>query len=272
MKPVLSIQLSVRRGCTPVLCEVSLDLQQGEIVGIIGRSGSGKSTLATAILGLLRGRSTVSGHVRYGGRDLLKCTERELRAIRGKEIALVLQAAASALNPCLRIEQQFEEAWYAHTSRSWAEHKHGVYRLLSDLQLEPTDSFLRRYPRQISIGQAQRVLIAMALLHNPRVLILDEPTSALDCIARAEVHNVIRDVNRLRNVAIVYISHDLAAVAAICERIGVLDSGHLVETGKTRDVLGSPEHSATIALANAFHADGSHLTTMLGSGAAVLIG
>jgi ABC-type glutathione transport system ATPase component len=257
MRPILSLQLSVTRGCTPVLCDVKLDIQPGEIIGIIGRSGSGKSTLATAILGLLRGQSIVSGHILYDGRDLLKCTERELRAIRGKEIALVLQAAASALNPWLRIEQQFEEAWYAHASRSWAEHKQDIFRLLSDFQLEATDGFLRRYPRQISIGQAQRVLIAMALLHNPRVLILDEPTSALDCIARAEVHNIIGRITRRRNVAIVYISHDLAAVAGICERIGVLDAGRLVEVGKTRQVLRSPEHSATMALANAFHADRS---------------
>jgi ABC-type glutathione transport system ATPase component len=111
------------------------------------------------------------------------------------------------------------------------------------------------------------VLIAMALLHNPRVLILDEPTSALDGIARAEVHRVIRNINRRSNVSIIYISHDLAAVAGICERIGVLEAGHLVETGKTGQVLGFPEHSATMALANAFHEDRSQTSTMLSSDA-----
>ncbi|HYO81620.1 MAG TPA: ABC transporter ATP-binding protein [Bryobacteraceae bacterium] len=252
MTAVLSIRVSVSYGSRPVLKDVCFDLAPGEVFGIVGRSGCGKSTLAGSILALLPRKSRVEGEVRYGGRDLLKCTERELRAIRGKDIALVLQAAASALNPWLTLDSQFREAWAAHSGQPWRTQRDQVFELFRTLQLEPTEEFLQRYPRQISVGQAQRVLIAMALLHQPRVLILDEPTSALDCVARAEVQSIVARLSRETGVSILHITHDLWSVAATCGRIGVLDEGCLVQTGSPEEVFSYPEHPASFALANAF--------------------
>jgi ABC-type glutathione transport system ATPase component len=255
LTPLLSLRLSVSYGKHPVLRELSLDVQKGEILGIVGRSGCGKSTLALAITRLLGRQASVSGQILYNGRDLTSCSEREMRSLRGKEIALVLQAAASALNPYLRIGAQMKEAWLAHARGKWPDRVPDVLKLLRELDLEPAEPLLDRYPSQISIGQAQRVLIATALLHQPKLLILDEPTSALDYLARAEVQSTVKRINSHMGVTVLYISHDLTAVAGICGRVAVLESGSIVETAPPVQLFSTPSHSATMALAAALRAE-----------------
>lgn len=250
MQPLLSIELSLDYRKKPgVLRRARFDVGAGEVVGLIGRSGSGKSTIALAILGLLRRRDArVSGHVQFRGRNLLSLSERELRRIRGREIALVLQAATAALNPNLTIEAQLKEAWRAHASGDWPAARQSILNTLRQLGLDWDGPQLRRYPGEISVGQAQRVLFAMAVIHRPSLLITDEPTSALDCIAQSELLHAVRTLNRELDMSVLYISHDLASVSAICNRVCMLHDGEVVESGTPERIFSAPAHDFTKAL------------------------
>jgi ABC-type glutathione transport system ATPase component len=228
------------------LAGVRFEVRRGEIFGLVGESGSGKSTMALALLRLLdlRGGSA-RGSIRFAGRELMTCRERELRRLRGREIAFVPQSPVSALNPVLRLETHLREAWQAHRNESWREGLPHVRDLMGQMGLPPDAEFLRRYPHQVSVGQAQRILVTMAALHKPRLLIADEPTSALDPSSRGEILDLFGRLQSLWGVAILYISHDIASVAALADTAGVLDGGRLVECGPARTVFASPSHPAT---------------------------
>lgn len=244
---LLSARVTVRYGDKPpVLREASVDLRRGEVLGLIGQSGSGKSTLAMTVLGLLeRKRATVEGAIEFEGRNLVALSEREFRSLRGRAISLVLQSPLSSLNPALKIRTQLKEAWRAHASSGTAGGEAAIRSALESVSLPTTDEFLKKYPSQMSVGQAQRVLIAMAVLHRPALLIADEATSALDVITQAEILALFRDLNRTNGMAILYISHDLASVAGICDRIAILHEGAIVELGTTEQVLTNPRHEYT---------------------------
>lgn len=242
MSPLLSLKLSVDYPNKPgVLRNVALDIAPGEIVGLVGQSGSGKSTLALALLGLLESRrAKVSGSVLFEGQDLLRCKERELRRVRGRRIGLVLQSAAASLNPNLRIGAQLKEAWRAHEQGDWSRQAPRVIEMLQSLGVSCDESFLRRYPGQISVGQAQRVLVAMSVMHRPPLLVVDEPTSALDVIAQGELLELFRSLNGDLNCAMLYISHDLSTVAALCTRVCILDAGQVIESGTPEQIFTAP--------------------------------
>src|SRR5580704_12255074 len=244
---LLSAQLSVRyAGKAPVLRDIRLEIQRGEVLGLVGQSGSGKSTLAMAILGLLdRKRSQAEGTIRFQDSDLLRLSERELRALRGRAVALVLQSPLSSLNPALKIRTQLKEAWRAHASGTSADCATAIRASLQSVSLPTSDDFLRKYPSQMSVGQAQRVLIAMAVLHRPALLIADEATSALDVITQSEILALFRELNRSTGMAILYISHDLASVAGICDRIAILHEGQIVECNATEAIFANPQHEYT---------------------------
>jgi ABC-type glutathione transport system ATPase component len=238
MEPLLSVDLNVDYAAKAgVLRNLKFDLFPGEIVGFAGQSGSGKSTLALSIMRLLSTRNaTVSGHVLFRGVDLLSLSTSDMRRIRGRDISLALQAASSALNPHLRIETQMKEAWKAHEKAPWSQGRQRALDTLAAMDLDCDEQFLRRYPPQISIGQAQRIVLAMALLHRPALLIADEPTSALDLMAQLELLTLLKRVNRDFGVAILYISHDLGTVKYLCHRVCVLNDGRIEESG-TPDAL-----------------------------------
>jgi ABC-type glutathione transport system ATPase component len=244
---LLSAGLSVRYGEKPaVLRDVRLEIRRGEVLGLVGQSGSGKSTLAMAILGLLdRKRAQAVGAIEFDGRELLTLRERDLRALRGRKIALVLQSPLSSLNPALKIRTQLKEAWKAHAAGPGADCESAIRAALESVSLPSSNEFLRKYPSQMSVGQAQRVLIAMAVMHRPALLIADEATSALDVITQSEILALFRELNRSSGMAILYISHDLASVAGICDRIAILHEGQIVETGTTEQVLTNPRHEYT---------------------------
>src|ERR1700690_3465290 len=186
---LLSLRLSVDYpGKTGVLRELSLDIGRQEILGLVGQSGCGKSTLALAILNLLYlKKGQAQGSIHFNGRDLMALSEREVRSLRGREIGLVLQSPMSSLNPALRIGTQLEEAWKVHQRGTREECRKALLEALENVSLPAGAELLGRYPAQLSVGQAQRVLIAMAALHHPSLLIANEATSALDLITQSEL-------------------------------------------------------------------------------------
>jgi peptide/nickel transport system ATP-binding protein len=232
-----------------VLASAALDVRPGEIVGLVGASGSGKSSLALALLRLLDlkgGRA--SGNIWFKERDLMQAGEREMRSIRGKEIAFVPQSPSSYLNPALRLGDQLTEAWHAHRKGSRADAEAEALRAIGQVGLPAERAFLRRYPGEVSVGQAQRVLIAMAVLHHPALLIADEPTSSLDLISQAEVLRLLSRLNRELGMGILYISHDLLSIAGFCDRVAILHDGNVVEFAETDAVFETPSHPYTRAL------------------------
>ncbi len=242
MNPLLKISISAGYPGKPdVLRNVAFEMAPGEIVGLVGRSGEGKSTLIMAILGLL-GLKTgkCHGEMRFQDLDLMRLNHQEMRRLRGLRIALVPQSPLSALNPNLRLGAQLVEAWRAHRSGNpdWQP-------LLKSVSLPTEPEFLRLNPRHLSVGMAQRFLIAMALLHRPALLLADEPTSALDTITQSEILALFRRLNQETGVGILYISHDLASVAALCHRVAILHQGEIVECAPTAELFRTPLHPYT---------------------------
>lgn len=244
---LLSAHLTVAyAGKKPVLSGVRLEIRSGEVLGLVGQSGSGKSTIALAILGLLdKKRARTEGSIKFRNLDLLHFSERELRGLRGCAISLVLQSPLSSLNPALKIRTQLKEAWRAHASAGKAECAEAIRNSLQSVSLPSDNEFLSKYSSQMSVGQAQRVLIAMATMHRPALLIADEATSALDVITQSEILALFRQLNRSTGMAILYISHDLASVAGICDRIAILHQGEIVECGATEQIFACPQHEYT---------------------------
>ena len=247
--PLLSLSIFADYQGREALKGVSLDVGRGEIVGLVGQSGCGKSTLALTVLRLLeRKGGTATGHVWFNGRDLMKLKESELRQVRGKEISLVLQSPISSLNPALKIGTQLGEAWKVHRGGTREQCRAALLEALENVSLPTDEKFLQRRPSQLSVGQAQRVLIAMAVLHRPLLLIADEATSALDVVTQAEILELFRKLNREMGMSILYISHDLLSVATICHRISVMKDGEIVEANSTHNIFRNPQHPYTRTL------------------------
>ena len=251
--PLLSLAISADYAGKPgVLRDLRLEMKPGEILGLVGESGSGKSTLALSILHLLElkgGKST--GSVRLNGRELMTLSAGAMRNVRGRDIGLVLQSPMSSLNPALKIGTQMYETWAAHKPGSRKECTPRFLELLRGLNLDVDAKFLERKPSQLSVGQAQRVMIAMAMMHHPSLLIADECTSALDLITQKEVLNIFRKLSQEMGTGILFISHDLLTVSALCQRMAILYKGELVEIGSTKEILRHPRHAYTQELIKA---------------------
>jgi len=241
-----SVDLPERIG---VVRNIALHLDPGDLVGLVGASGAGKSTIANALMGLIGMQGGVTrGEVRFEGVELLGLRDETLRAYRGYRYAMVMQSPLSVLNPAMTIGQQMCEAWLAHRRDDWEE---PVCQALELACLPRSGEFLQLYPAQLSVGLAQRVLIAMAILHRPSLLIVDEPTSALDVVTASEVLNLFRNLNRELGTGILMISHDLSAVASLCRKVAILHEGTIVETGSRDQIFQSPKHPYTRRLVEA---------------------
>ncbi len=227
----------------PVLHEVDLAVCRGESVGIVGESGSGKSTLALAAMGYLKyGLQKLSGEVIYDGADIFARSATELEKIRGGKLGLIPQNSGQALTPTLRIGRQIHEALNLHCALPESEHEARAIDLLTQVRLPDPRAILGRYPHELSGGQQQRVAIAMALAGEPDALLLDEPTTGLDVTTQAHILELLRELAASRNMATVYVSHDLGVIARVCDRVQVLYAGETVLTGPTAEVLRDPSH------------------------------
>ena len=228
---------------------VSFDLTAGKILCIVGESGSGKSMCAHALMGLLPDNViSEAGEILFDGQNLLTLDESAWLALRGRHIAMVFQEPMTALNPLMRIGDQIAEMFEAHDLLTPKQRKQKAVSLLREVGLPDPEQATRAYPHQLSGGQRQRAMIAMALALEPAVLVADEPTTALDVTTQAQILKLIRDLQRRRNMAVMFITHDFGVVADIADRVVVLQHGKVVEQGTADDVLSRPQHSYTRAL------------------------
>ncbi|MEE2030671.1 ABC transporter ATP-binding protein [Rhodococcus chondri] len=231
--------------------DVSLDLDAGQALGVVGESGSGKSVMARAIMGLMPPRSGRSGEVTFQGRDLLALNKKEKLEVWGKQIAMVFQDPGRSLNPVVKVERQLTEGMRRHLGVGKSEAHDRALRLLEEVGVPDPEKRLSNYPHEMSGGMRQRVMIAIALACEPDLLIADEPTTALDVTIQRQILDLLRRVQRDRNMAMMLISHDLAVVAGRTDRVAVMYAGKLAEVGSTREVFDAPMHRYTHALLGA---------------------
>ncbi|MRX50675.1 dipeptide ABC transporter ATP-binding protein [Paracoccus sp. S-4012] len=245
----LSISFQTRGLTIPAVTDFSLTIMPGEAMGLVGESGCGKSTVALGIMQDLgpAGRVT-AGRVRFDARDLAALSPRDLRAIRGREIAMVYQEPMASLNPAMRVGAQLAEVPMTHEGTSRREALARARAMLADVHLPDPDRILRAYPHELSGGQQQRIVIAMALMSNPSLLILDEPTTALDVTVEAGIVDLLRELRRKHGTAMLFISHNLGLIRDTCDRLCVMYAGEAVETGTVAEVFTAMRHPYTQGL------------------------
>jgi oligopeptide/dipeptide ABC transporter ATP-binding protein len=245
----LSVRFWTRRGIVHAVNGISFEVRAGETLGLVGESGCGKSVTALALMGILpRAARIPSGSIRLDGRELMGQSERECRAIRGKDVAMIFQDPMTSLNPVLTIGRQLRESIQAHLDADRHEAEQRAAELLDQVGIPSAKLRLKDYPHQFSGGMRQRAMIAMALACEPRVLIADEPTTALDVTIQAQILDLLRELVAGRGTSLILITHDLGVVAGMCERVHVMYAGTLVETGTADEVFAGPRHPYTLGL------------------------
>ena len=236
-------------GEVKALNDVSLYLKEGEVLGIVGESGSGKSVTSYSIMGLTAdpGR-IVGGTIEFNGHHIEQLSEKELRKIRGKEVSIIFQDPMTSLNPVYTIGNQIEEAILLHTDKTRAQARERAVELLRLVGINEPEKRLHQYPHELSGGMRQRVMIAMALACEPKLLIADEPTTALDVTIQAQILELIMELKNKLGMAVILITHDLGIVSSMCDRIAVMYAGKVIECGTTDDIFYAPKHEYTRGL------------------------
>ncbi|WP_420035806.1 ATP-binding cassette domain-containing protein [Streptomyces sp. cg28] len=248
-EPLLSVRdLTVRTGDRVLVSGLDLDVARGERLGLIGESGSGKSLTTLAVLGLLPAGMTVTGSVQLDGTQIVGAPEKTLVGVRGRSAAVVFQEPLTALDPLMRVGRQIAEPLRRRRQLKGAALKAAVLELLEQVRLPDPGRIARAFPHEISGGQRQRVALATALACDPALLIADEPTTALDVTVQAEMLALIEELVRARGMAVLFVSHDLAVVSAVTDRVLVMKDGRAVETGAVADVVRAPREAYTKAL------------------------
>jgi oligopeptide/dipeptide ABC transporter ATP-binding protein len=245
----LEVRFRTARGVVHAVNGISFDISPGETLGIVGESGCGKSVTSLALLGILaRNGRVTGGRAMFGGRDLLQLDDSELRAIRGREIAMIFQDPMTSLNPVLTIGRQIREALETHFGMERRQADARSIELLDQVGIPSAALRLKDYPHQFSGGMRQRAMIAMALACEPKLLIADEPTTALDVTIQAQILALLRELVAERDTALIMITHDLGVIAGMCERVNVMYGGMFMETGRADLVFARPRHPYTLGL------------------------
>lgn len=250
--PRLSVTgLSVAIGDSELLHDVTFAIEPGERLGLIGGSGSGKTLTALAIAGLLPEHAVVTGSIRLGEHELVGRDDRDLAALRGDLIGMVFQEPKSALNPLRRLGRQMTESLAVHYSLSRAERRDAALRLAHRVGLTDPERMIRAFPHEVSGGQRQRAAIAAALSANPGLLLADEPTTALDVTVQRGVLQLFRELTDTDETSLLFITHDLAVISEVADRVLVMDQGRIIEEGDIASILSTPRHAITRALIDA---------------------
>ena len=248
----LSIWFRTEGGESPVVHDLTFSLAEGEVLGIVGESGSGKSVTALAILGLLDRAARVEGSIRFAGDELLGLRPEMIRAYRGQKIAMIFQEPMTALNPVMTVGEQIAEALRTHNAKlARREVRRQVLEAMEAVAIAEPSVRYGDYPHQFSGGQRQRILIAMAIISHPRLLIADEPTTALDVTVQAQILELLRDLRSRFGLSMIFISHDLAVVQSIADRVLVMRRGYLLEEGSRAQIFGETAHPYTQSLLGA---------------------
>ena len=239
------------RGVVKAVDDVSFDIRVGEVLAVVGESGGGKSVTGFSVIRLIDEPGRIeSGEILFAGRDLMKLSEREMNRVRGKDISMVFQDAMTSLNPVYTIGQQIDEVLRLHTSMGRAERRRASVELLRSVGISNPEGRLGSYPHQFSGGMRQRVVIAIALAARPRLIIADEPTTALDVTVQAQILRLMTNLIHAEGCSLMLITHDLAVVSEIADRINVMYCGRIVESGPARAVIDGSLHPYTLGLIN----------------------
>src|SRR5262245_10462022 len=255
----LNISFVTRAGEIPAVMDFSCTIIPGEAMGLVGESGCGKSTVALGIMRYLGGNGRITkGAIRFKGRDMAEMSAKELRRLRGADIAMIYQEPMASLNPAMTIGKQLMEVPMLHAGLDAAAARQAALEIVAAVRLPDPERILRSYPHQLSGGQQQRIVIAMALMSKPSLLILDEPTTALDVTVEAGIVDLIKELGQRYGTSILFISHNLGLVLETCDRVCVMYSGEAVETGSVADVFSRMRHPYTQALFRSIPLPGAH--------------
>jgi len=245
----LRVTFRTEQGLVKAIDGVSFDVQEGEVLGLVGESGSGKTVTVLAVMGLITDpNAIITGSIQYRGRELVGLPPREMRKLRGREIAMIFQDPMTALTPVYKIGWQISEQILAHQKVSRKAAWNKAIDLLAEVGIPKPEEAVHRYPHQLSGGMRQRAVIAMALTCNPALLVADEPTTALDVTVQAQILDLLRKLQATHGSAIVFITHDLGVMAELADRIMVMYAGRIVERSAKADIFADPRHPYTRAL------------------------
>ncbi len=245
----LKVTFRTEQGPVQAIDGVSFEVAEGEILGVVGESGSGKTVSLLAVMGLITDpNAVIEGSIKYRGRELVGLSSKEMRKLRGREIAMIFQDPMTALTPVYTIGWQIAEQVRAHSNMSAKAAEQRAIELLTEVNIPNPAEAIHRYPHQLSGGMRQRAVIAMALSCNPSLLVADEPTTALDVTVQAQILDLVRKLQKNHKSAVVFITHDMGVIAELADRVMVMYAGRIVERGTKRELFSNPQHPYTLAL------------------------
>jgi len=259
----LTIAFEVGNQLLPAVEKLNFHIDEGEILGIVGESGCGKSVTFMGVMGLLPDEGKITeGSILFDGNDLVTATEKKMLHIRGNDISIIFQEPMTSLNPVYRVGRQISESLLLHTKLSQEEARNKTLKMMEMVGLSNPERIYRQYPHELSGGMRQRVMIAMALVCDPKLLIADEPTTALDVTIQAQILDLVKRINRETGTSVAFISHDIGIIREMCHRVLVMYAGHIIEVINAEDLMKKMKHPYTIGLVNSIPRPGKKGETL----------